>query len=105
MVAYIEFNIIHYFHVGEVNPLYLRKDQLTTHSCNRGDLKLITGSPPQVVHHPADVPGVLPVLGAQHGLRGAYLHQPLHWHQRQRGHLRPGAVRGRGTKDGSHCNQ
>lgn len=52
----------------------------------------------QVVHHAFDVPGVLRLRRSQHGLRGADLHQPLHRHQRERCHLRHGALRRRGER-------
>lgn len=50
----------------------------------------------QVVHHPPDVPGLLPLQHPQHRLRGPDMRQPLHWHQWQRGHLRAGALYGQG---------
>lgn len=50
----------------------------------------------QVVHHPPDVPGLLPLQHPQHCLRGPDMCQPLHWHQWQRGHLRAGALCGPG---------
>ena len=55
---------------------------------------------PQVVSDPHDVPHVLRVQCAQHGLRLAILHQPLHRHQQQRHHIHPGALwKQQGTAD------
>lgn len=46
----------------------------------------------QVVHHSDDVSRFLPVQRAQHSVCGSDLHQPLHRHQRQRSHIRHGAL-------------
>lgn len=52
----------------------------------------------QLVYHATHVPSLLLLLRAQHGLCGADLHQPLHWHQQQHGHLCAGtAFRSGGT--------
>lgn len=48
--------------------------------------------PPQVVDHTAHVPRLLRVQDPQHRLRGPHQREPLHRHQRQRGHLRAGAL-------------
>lgn len=53
-------------------------------------------SPLQMVHHPPDVSSLLPLQHPQHCVRGPDLHQPLHRHQWQRGHLCAGAVCGQG---------
>lgn len=52
----------------------------------------------QLVYHATHVPSLLFLLRAQHSLCGAHLHQPLHWHQQQHGHLCTGtAFRSGGT--------
>lgn len=43
--------------------------------------------PFQLVYHASHVPSLLLLLSAQYSLCGAHLHQPLHWHQQQHGHL------------------
>lgn len=48
--------------------------------------------PRQVVDHTAHVPRLLRVQDSQHRLRGPHQCEPLHRHQRQRGHLRAGAL-------------
>lgn len=48
--------------------------------------------PPQLVDHTAHVPRLLRVQDPQHRLRGPHQREPLHRDQRQRGHLRAGAL-------------
>lgn len=57
----------------------------------------------QLVYHSAYVPSVLHLLRAQYCLCGAHLHQPLHWHQWQRGHICPGALCWWGKEDRPDC--